>query len=478
MIFQQSGAIWGFIIQYVLPILFVFLLTWLIIELVRVNKFSSKLRSVNQQGRILQAQLQEAYEKQDALVQLSQDLQAEVKHLEQNSATMIDNVTGLPNYHALMSRIDAELSRCIRTQNSCAILFVHLDSFKHINDTWGQEAGDIILLEASSRLLQNTRTEDFVGHYERENFVLLLVETDLAGAIQTAERIRLAIATDRYSWSVEESVPATTLEITASIGVAAYGLHGDTREVLMQHAISAMHRARKDGRDRVRVADIDEVEVGSGVEEACTDEQTMINTLTAAVSAHHEEMGRHASRMVMLAEETAREIGCSEQEIRLVRLSALLHDIGKIGIPDTILDKPGPLTEEEWEIMRLHPQIGQRILCQAGGIFAALAHIIVAHHERWDGKGYPVGLAKHDIPIEARILAVVDAFDVMLSQRVYRKPVSLEEARVELLRCAGSQFDPEVVIAFLSVLNRSGQVQALEALSQEVTEQPSVPIVS
>ena len=476
---QQSSAIWDLISHIGFPILFAFLLTCLIIELVRIQKLSGKLRRVDQREFARQTQLQEAYEQRGEYLDQLNILQAEMHHLEQTRSIMIDQITGLPNYHAVMSRVDAEMSRCIRTQISCAILFVHLDSFKRINDTWGQEAGDIILLETSSRILRDVRTEDFLSHYERGNFALLLVETDLAGAIQAAERLRLNIASSPYSWSLEEVGLPTTLEITASVGVAVYGLHGNTGEVLIQHAISAMHHARKDGRNRVRVADIAEAQSGSVVmEETGSDEEATINALTAAASAHHQEIGKHAYRMVTLAEETAKEIGCSEQEVHLINLSALLHDVGKLGIPDAILDKPGPLTEEEWEVMRLHPQIGQRILSQAGGIFATLAHVIVAHHERWDGKGYPLGLSQHNIPIEARILAVVNSFDAMTSQRVYREPASIEEARNELLRCAGSQFDPEIVIAFLRVLNRS--IASSEALpdvfSQQVAEQSSIPI--
>jgi diguanylate cyclase (GGDEF)-like protein len=475
---QQLGGIGELVSHVGFPILFVFLLTFLIIELVRVQKLSGKLRRVDERELARRTQLQEAYAKQEELLEQLQTQQAEMNHLEQTRSVMTDEITGLPNYYAVMRRVDAELARCTRTQNSCAILFVHLDTFKRINDTWGQEAGDTILLEASSRLLRNIRAEDFLGHYERGNFALLLVETDLAGAIQAAERLRQEIGSLPYTWSMEEVGPPTTLEITASIGVVVYGLHGMTRDTLMQRSVAAMQRARKDGHNRVRVADIAEAESDFGMEEKGNDEEATINALTAAASAHHHEIGKHAYRMVTLAEETAKEIGCSEQEVHLIHLSALLHDVGKLGIPDAILDKPGPLTEEEWEVMRLHPQIGQRILSQAGGIFATLAHVIVAHHERWDGKGYPLGLSQHQIPIEARILAVVDSFDAMTSQRVYRESSSLEEARNELLRCAGSQFDPEIVIAFLRVLNRSTtSSEALpDAFSHQIAEQASIPI--
>ena len=476
---QQASMIWELVSHIGFPILCVFLLACLTGELIRIHRLSGNLRRVDERAVFMRTQLQEAHAQQDEHLEQLKTLQAEMNHLEQTRSIMTDEITGLPNYHAVMSRVDAELARCIRGQISCAMLFVHLDSFKRINDTWGQEAGDTILLEASSRLLRNVRAEDFLGHYERGNFALLLVETDLAGAVQAAERLRLEIGSSPYTWSMEEIGPPTTMEITASIGVAVYGLHGNTRDTLMQHSVSAMLRARKDGRNRVRVADIGEIQSDSAImKEKGSDEEVTLNALTAATSAHHQEIGKHAYRLVTLAEETAREIGCSEQEIHIIHLSALLHDVGKLGIPDAILDKPGPLTEEEWEIMRLHPQIGQRILSQAGGIFAALAHVIVAHHERWDGKGYPLGLSQHNIPIEARILSVVDSFDAMTSKRAYREPASIEEARNELLRCAGSQFDPEIVIAFLRVLSRSTCTSEAQrdAFSQQVVEQPSIPI--
>jgi HD-GYP domain-containing protein (c-di-GMP phosphodiesterase class II) len=178
-----------------------------------------------------------------------------------------------------------------------------------------------------------------------------------------------------------------------------------------------------------------------------------LRALIAAASARDIGTNAHAHRIVQLAEATACKLQRPEDELHLIRLGALLHDIGKIGIPDAILHKRGPLTEEEWSIMRSHPVIGRLILQQVGGIFEYLAAIIVAHHERWDGKGYPFGLAGEDIPMNARILSVVDSYDAMTSVRPYRKPISASEARAELKRCAGSQFDPAVVEAFLGMLD-------------------------
>jgi len=167
---------------------------------------------------------------------------------------------------------------------------------------------------------------------------------------------------------------------------------------------------------------------------------------------HDQATQEHANRTIRLAEATMRALGRSEDEVVLLRLAAQLHDIGKIGVPEAILQKPGPLTEEEWGIMRRHPLMGQQILAQAKGQFGLVSHIVVAHHERWDGHGYPYGLAREEIPLGARILCVVDSYDAMTSARPYREALSEADARAELQRVAGSQLDPQVVAAFLQVL--------------------------
>ncbi len=182
-------------------------------------------------------------------------------------------------------------------------------------------------------------------------------------------------------------------------------------------------------------------------------ETVAVRVLTAAAAARDRGTDAHSQRIVQLAEATTRQLGGSEEEQHLIRLAALLHDIGKIGIPDAILHKPGPLTAEEWTIMRRHPEIGRQILEEAGGIFRPLATIVAAHHERWDGKGYPIGLVGEEIPLAARILSVVDSYDAMTSHRPYRTPFSPREARAELQRGVGDQYDPCVVEAFLAVLN-------------------------
>lgn len=159
----------------------------------------------------------------------------------------------------------------------------------------------------------------------------------------------------------------------------------------------------------------------------------------------------HAQRLVRLAEAVGGYLRLRRNELFLLRMAALLHDIGKAAVPASILDNPGALSPEERACMQQHPQLGQRILCLAGSDFAQFAPLVVAHHECWDGSGYPSGLRGEQIPLLARILTVVDAYDAMVSRRVYGNPQPIVEAYQELVRCAGQQFDPQMVDAFLSV---------------------------
>ena len=442
---------------------------WLGSELPRAQALLSEQRRLNDhevalraQLEIAQLQMQETHQEQEILIQQQQVLLSEVDRLyrEQTHAAITDAVTGLPNHRAVMSRVNEELARCERTQTSCAILFIDLDHFKRVNDMWGHRAGDAILREVAARLRNTLRLEDFVGRYGGEEFAIVLTDADVVGASETAERLRIAIAAEPCIWQAEDCSTNVTIPMTASIGVATYMLHGVTREELVERADHAMYRAKQGGRNRVCVADLPEEEklqlvapVPMHVETPPIFEATTVQILTAAASARDRGTDDHSHRMVVLAEATARALKQPDEEIHLVRLGALLHDIGKIGIPDAILHKPGPLSEEEWVVMRLHPEIGQKILSQAGGVFSSLASIVVAHHERWDGRGYPAGLKHEAIPLAARILTVIDSYDAMTSHRVYRGSMSPLLAREELQRCAGSQYDPAVVAAFLHVLD-------------------------
>jgi diguanylate cyclase (GGDEF)-like protein len=279
------------------------------------------------------------------LQQLYGQLAAQNKTLQSLSTT--DPLTGLPNHRTVMSRVEEELSRCRRTQTSCAVLFVDLDHFKRISDTWGHQAGDAILREAGRRLSGCLRLEDFVGRYGGEEFVIVLTHTEQGEAQQVAERIRAALAEMPCLWQAEETSTAIAIPITASIGVAVFQEHGSTREALLEAADNAMYFAKHTGRNRVCLAGEEMTvmqEVLAKTGDGQMSDDIAVQALGAAAHVHDRGTSIHARRMVHLAEATARMLGRPTGELHLIRLSALLHDIGKIGIPAAILNKPGPLT--------------------------------------------------------------------------------------------------------------------------------------
>ena len=200
----------------------------------------------------------------------------------------------------------------------------------------------------------------------------------------------------------------------------------------------------------------------------CTDEKQSLlisaqalQAVTTLITARDQTTHTHSSRLQRLAEEMGRQLGASHEDLFLLRLGGLFHDIGKMGIPEEILNKPGPLTAQEWEVMRLHPALGARILSEIGGGFQLLVPTVLAHHERWDGQGYPRGLREREIPLPARILSVLDAYDTMISRRPYKEPMPASSARHELQRCSGTQFDPAVVTVFLNLLNNAEKADRL-----------------
>ena len=436
-------------------------LGWFITALPRVQASLEEQRRLNAQEANLRTQLQESYEQQLVLLE-----EVNILYREHAEAAVTDAITGLPNHRAVMSKIDDMVAECRQTKQSCAILFTDLDHFKRVNDTWGHRAGDAILREVGHRFRTTLRTQDLVGRYGGEEFAILLAETDIEEASQIAERLRVAINAEPCVWQEDGQAPLP-IPVTTSIGVAVYSLHGTTRELLITSADQAMYRAKKTGRNRVCIADLEKdtmQQQNSSPSDRRISETEAIQALTAAASAHDGGTYDHSQRMIRLAEETARHLGRSEDEVYLIRLAALLHDIGKIGIPDAILHKPGPLTNDEWAVMRSHPDIGRTILEQTGGILRLLSNIVVAHHERWDGTGYPAQLSGDAIPLGARILSVVDSYDAMISQRAYREPRPVDEAKTELQHCAGSQFDPQVVSAFLTVLDEQKRALLIDAV--------------
>ncbi|HEV7460992.1 MAG TPA: diguanylate cyclase [Solirubrobacteraceae bacterium] len=364
-------------------------------------------------------------------------------------AASTDPLTGLLNRRGFQTVIDNELARSERGGRSFSLLMCDCDFFKHLNDQLGHHAGDDALHAIGKLLEENKRRIDVAARVGGEEFALVLPETDQHEAFIVAERLR-----SRFADGFSDQPVALTL----SLGVATYPTHGMTADALLRAADEALYAAKALGRDRTvlysaEVQGILAVGDGKSPDRGHAHLATVLN-LAEALDMRDTGTARHSQTVGRYCELMARELALPDDHVERVRVAGVLHDIGKIGVPDAILRKPGPLTDDEHAQMRKHPEIGARIL--GGAELDDIRGWILAHHERPDGQGYPSRLVNDEIPIEARVLAVADAYEAMTSDRVYRKAIGAQAARRELERCSGSQFDPEVVRAFLGALKRAG----------------------
>lgn len=353
-----------------------------------------------------------------------------------------DPLTGLPNHRALVDIIDTEIERAHRYHRHCALLFLDLDHFKALNDGCGHAAGDTALEELGGVVRGGLRGIDIVGRWGGEEFIVLLPETDLASAAGIAERIRSAVAAHLFSSN-------SGMYLTCSVGVAAYPENAENRAALVSAADRAMYAAKKMGRNQVRVISDPAVQSLENEEMGTREDVTLMGTveaLASLVEARDSYTGEHTDGVEALAVQIAQTLDLSPTEVRTVGLVAKLHDIGKVAIPDAILQKPGRLTEEEWILMRQHPTIGADVVNRIPSLRIASPGIR-GHHERWDGKGYPDGLAGNAIPLAARIITVADSYNAMTTTRPYREARCHDEAMTELRACTGSQFDPQIIHA-------------------------------
>jgi putative nucleotidyltransferase with HDIG domain len=263
--------------------------------------------------------------------------------------------------------------------------------------------------------------------------------------------------------------------LTCSIGIACWRVDGITRETLIQAADKALYAAKAAGRNRVYL--VSQLETAEPVRPEATlkaDDTNAIENIVYALAAtvdtrDHYTYG-HSKAVSRYATELAAAMGYTREGIKRIRAAALLHDIGKLSIPDSTLTKNGPLTNEEWEMMKHHPEMGVGILKYIVGLRGCI-DAVLCHHEYYDGKGYPRGLKGNNIPLDARIMSIADAYDAMTSERSYKEGrMSREEALRELKKCAGTQFDPELVDVFIGLRRKS--VSLLSGLIKDTSMEP------
>jgi len=358
-------------------------------------------------------------------------------------ANRTDPLTGLINRRAFEELLVLELERADRGSRALSVVVGDIDGFRSVNEQHGHAAGDAALQSVARNALKWKRRIDVAARVGGEEFALLLPETDERGAFIVAERLRRA---------THRSFAEATAGVKFSFGVATAPGHGGDAVGLLRAADQAIAAAKDLGGDRTVVYSD---EVARALDErAQAGSELQLATVIAlaeALDIRDTGTGQHSHAVGRYAELMARELALGEEHVERVRLAGVLHDIGKIGISDRLLSKPGPLDATEWQEMYTHPEIGARLLSRPE--FADLREWILAHHERPDGIGYPRGLRSDQIPLEARILAVADAYEAMTADRCYRPALGAEAARAELEGAAGTQFDEDVVAALLRALD-------------------------
>ncbi len=357
--------------------------------------------------------------------------------------TRRDALTGALNHGALVATLADRLERARAAGGALAVAVLDIDNFRLLNDTYGHGAGDQALLSITGLLRQQLPAGTTWGRYGPDEFLVIsgfLAISGTPGAVElepTIERVRTALADLSLRFDVSERLP-----LTISAGIGFYPTNGESVTTLLSSASVALDEARASGGDSIRVADANPAGAsGPGTFDILQGLIIAVDTKDRYTKRHSEDVARYATFL-------AEQIGLDAEAVRTIHVAGLLHDIGKIGIPDHILRKPGALTPDEYEIVKQHVALGDMIVRDVPDIDVVRAGIR-HHHERWDGNGYLTRLEGEDIPLIARILAIGDTFSAITTTRPYRKGLSVVEALRRLEDAAGSQLEERLVRAFI-----------------------------
>ena len=362
------------------------------------------------------------------LIGISRDIRERKKREEKILyLTYHDALTGLYNrtfFEEEISRLNANPLLPL------SVIVGDINGLKLFNDAFGHEEGDKLLIHTAKILKDNCRNEDIIARIGGDEFCILLPHTD-------SQEAQLII--DCINKQCEEALKDAEKDsfyINISLGHATKLNAQETFERTFRIAEESMYRLKLLNSKSIH--------------------SSIITSIRTTIFEKSNETEAHAARLAELSRKLGKALGLEAKELTELELLSTLHDIGKISINDSILAKPGPLTESEWHEMKKHPEIGYRIT-QVSPELKTVSDYILCHHERWDGNGYPQGLSRENIPLLSRIIAVVDSYDAMTQDRVYRKAMTKDEAIAEIRKNAGTQFDPDISLVFIgSVLNAVG----------------------
>lgn len=400
--------------------------------------------------------------------------------------SITDGLTGLKTHRYFREMLDAEWRRSTRARRRFSLIMMDLDGFKRVNDQHGHLEGDKVLVAVARLLDSRSRQSNVAARYGGDEFAILLPEATTEQAEILAERLRAAVGADEFLHAHGA---------TASFGIATFPDHGPTQEEILRFADSGMYLAKHYNGNCVKTAslmpkngDSDrnqrllEAYLGVAVKRMFStgpdafsrylqrfeqmmqgdgsESPSLMDTITAlafAIEAKDPYTQGHSQAVSRLAAQIAMQVQLPEAEVEEIRLAGMLHDIGKIGVPESVLNKPAVLTAEEYEVIKSHATLGAKILepLKVKAI-EGIRCIVLHHHEAFGGHGYPDNLKGEQIPLGARIVTVADAFDTMVSARAYKKVRAVEDALAELRHCQGTQFDPSVVDAFVLSLESVG----------------------
>lgn len=407
-----------------------------------------------------------------------------------------DGLTQLKTHRFFMEALDSEWRRAPRAGHPFSLIVMDLDNFKPVNDRYTHLEGDRVLVAVARLIEARSRQSNVLARYGGDEFAILMPECTVEQAEILAERLRLSMAADPF---------LASHAVTASFGVASFPMHGAAPEEILRVADAGMYLAKHHKGNRVRVASATAAS-GKGVweeqlleaylgvavkrmfatgpetfnqyfqrfqqaaQKAGDEGLSLLDTVTAlafAIDAKDHYTQGHSQSVSRLAAQIARHLGLDEVEVEEIRLAGILHDIGKIGVPESLLNKPSTLTPEEYEIMKSHATLGWKILepLKVKSI-ERIRRMVRHHHERYNGGGYPDGLSGQDIPLGARIISIADSYDTMVSRRVYKEGIPVAEALAELRRSCGEHFDSALVDAFVQSLE-AGRDPARRPLPEE-----------